>query len=315
MDKKTLQSLARSYELIERRYLRRHTTDHSWRQLLGAIGEWWEYQFLPHYAGSPPLWRLTLRNLNRDRPLPDFAVVGPIKSGSSDLVTQLLLHPCVLPPLAKEIYSSEPENWRIFYPTVKERHRIELQHRMAITGFLAPFLHMYWMAERFSVACPNAKVIILLRDPVMRAYSHWKWDVLLGGKAVSQLEYYSTFERFVDATLECFPDDPMDSISGFPFLESGIYTRAVQMWLSRFGPQRTLVLNVADYFHDRTQVLGRVLDFLGLPPFVIQEADKPVNRNPLKTDPMSARTRAQLAEFYAPHNQRLYDLLGMSFDW
>src|SRR5690349_12384942 len=57
-----------------------------------------KYQFLPHYFSSVPKWRLLLRSLGGQRTLPDFACVGSIKCGTSDLATYLFQHPCILPP-------------------------------------------------------------------------------------------------------------------------------------------------------------------------------------------------------------------------
>ena len=45
----------------------------------------WRYQFLSHYFSRPPGWRLYLRRLGGERVYPNFASLGPVKSGTSDL--------------------------------------------------------------------------------------------------------------------------------------------------------------------------------------------------------------------------------------
>ena len=60
------------------------------------------------------------------------------------------------------------------------------------------------------------------------------------------------------------------------------------------------------------ETLGGALRFLGLPLF-----DPPVTRPAGKVayEPMDPTTRRRLQEFFAPHNERLYDLLGTDFGW
>lgn len=315
VNEQILKKYTRAYQLEEQHYLQRQNEHLSLKQLTRSIVNFFEYQFLPHYAAAPPFWRLILRKFNRNRTLPDFAIVGPIKSGSSDLVAHLLLHPCIIPPLAKEIFSPEPETWRPYYPTVKERRKIERKHGKALSGFLAPFMHWVHLIDRFQETCPKAKIVILLRDPVERAYSHWKWDVLIGGRLIQHVSYYKDFALFVKTALELFPEVQMDSISGFPFLGSGIYYKSIQCWFNSFGRERVMVLDMAEYFRERAVVLNKIQDFLDLPGFNIADTGEPINRNPLKKKPMDEKTRKDLENFYRPYNDKLYSLIEKQFGW
>ncbi|RPI00488.1 MAG: hypothetical protein EHM72_09080 [Calditrichaeota bacterium] len=305
----------RAYELQERQYLKRQNNHFSVGQIFKSTRNFFEYQFLPHYAAAPPFWRLMLRQFNPNRPLPDFAVVGPIKSGSSDLVTHLLLHPCVLPPLAKEIFSPEPETWRPYYPTTKERQKVEQKEGQALSGFLAPFMHWIHLQERYHEIRPDAKIIILLREPVERAFSHWKWEVLLGGTMVKHMPYYQDFGLFVKMALSLFPDTHMDSLCGFPFLESGIYYKSVQRWIDLFGRNQVLALDMNSYFRDRTQTLNQIQDFLAIPRADISGDNTPINQNPLKKKKMEEKTREDLINFYQPFNEKLYSVINARFGW
>ncbi|MBN1481545.1 hypothetical protein EH223_04205 [candidate division KSB1 bacterium] len=312
---KQLKKYTRAYDIIMERYAQRHIQHMGLGFAIKRIRTLIEYQFLSHYAAAPPAWRLMLRSLKRDRPLPDFAIVGPIKSGSSDLVSHLLLHPNIIPPLAKEIFSPEPETWRPFFPTLQERRKREQHVSPALSGFLAPFMHWLRLMERFHDTCPEAKIIILLRNPVERAYSHWKWDVLLGGKMLESVGYYRDFDAFVDMALALYPEMEMDTVCGFPFLQSGIYYKSVQRWQTKFGREQVLVLDAADYFCNRTSTLERIQDFLDIPRAPIAGNAPPVNINPLKRNPMSADTRQRLEAFYRPYNEKLYALLGIDYGW
>src|SRR5579871_4765199 len=135
------------------------------------------YQFLPHYFSHAPEWRVRLRGMEGPRTLPDFACVGPIKSGTSDLATYMFQHPSILPPLAKEVTSRNPDDWLPYYPTVKEKERVAREHGKALSGHFNPALSSVPFMETFHRVRPDAKVILMLRNPTDRAYSHYKWQL------------------------------------------------------------------------------------------------------------------------------------------
>lgn len=307
--------LTKSYKIIRTRRISNLNGDFSIENKLKDFKDRIRYQFLSHYAARPPIWRLLIRQLNQNRSLPEFAIVGPIKSGTSDLIIHLLLHPNIIEPFAKEIFSENPLDWKVFYPTDKQRYKLNSKNGPSITGFLGPFMHSVRIIDKYSNYCPNAKIVLLLRDPVARAFSHWKWDLFLGGQRVDGLEYFKSFSKYVDMAIELFPDLEMDSVSGFGLLETGIYYKAVERWLKRFGKDNILVVNVADYFNDRNTVLARIQDFLDIP-IISLNIKKPIlNSNPLKLPPMEEKTRAKLEKFYKPYNEKLYKLIEHDFNW
>ncbi len=68
-------------------------------------------------------------------------------------------------------------------------------------------------------------------------------------------------------------------------------------------------------FTERRQTLDRIQVFLDLPNAVIPQYSAKVNENPIPLDPPDDATQTALAEFYAPYNERLYELLGRDFGW
>ncbi|HBC58233.1 MAG TPA: hypothetical protein DCZ03_13825 [Gammaproteobacteria bacterium] len=307
--------MTRSYEL---------TTDlrmmmHSEKPLLKvpkAVGGYFEYQFLPHYFGGTPKWRQTWRFLTRkSRVLPDFALTGPIKSCSSAITLSINSHRCVMPPLAKEftLCGANTELWRIYYPTQKEVKAHADREGMALCGFFEPFMNWYRLIHNYHEKRPDAKIILLLRDPVTRAYSHWKWDILLGGPLIRNLPYYESFDEYVKLALDLFPQSPMDGVCGVPMLQTGIYTKAVQIWMDTFGPDQVIVLTSEDYINSPKDTLEKIQNFLGLPTEPLPESR--LNENPLQLPRPKPETLEKLSEFYRPYNESLFSLIGQRFDW
>ncbi|MGZ8236809.1 MAG: sulfotransferase domain-containing protein [Methylobacter sp.] len=278
--------------------------------------KWIEYQFLPHYFGYVPIWRSVIRKISGKRTLPDFCVVGPIKSGTSDLAVNIMLHPNVMPPLVKELLSADLEQWRMYYPTERQKNVFAARNGLALTPFLAPYLHWMELIYNLSRERPDAKIVLTLRDPVKRFYSQWKWEVFMAGKERSnKLPFLNSFPAYVDKALSVFPEYPMFTTCGLEPLQTSIYWKAVSYWIECFGQNNVLVLDVQDYFSDSNKFLNQLYDFVELPPFEIPEFKDRVNENTIMLPPADEESIAKLRTFFEPYNQKLWHLLGKEFDW
>lgn len=270
-------------------------------------------QFLPHYFSSPPKWRLLLRSLVADRAMPDFFVIGPGKSGTSDLAVSLMSHPNVLAPLAKEVDGTDPLAWKPYFPTLKAVHRHEMAHGIALCPLVGPYLHCLDLALNVARLLPKAKVVIHLRNPVELVFSHWKWIVLhTEGRLIESSPFLATFAEYVDAAITAFPGlhTPIH-----PALHNGIYWYSVSRWLNCFSPRQVIVLNAADYFASRTSYLQRIEQFVGLPSVAIPRQLPIANRNPLLVPAPEEASLARLRKFFEPYNSRLWGVIGTSFAW
>ena len=261
-----------------------------------------------------PRWRLRLRALAKDRTLPDFACVGPIKSGTTDLSSYLFQHPCILPPLSKEIFSINPKEWPPYYPTDRERERITSLHGKALSGYFYPALHNSLLVDNYKAAKPDAKIVLVLRNPVDRAFSHYKWDMFTGNKGLTSRSYYSSFTTYIDQALKLFPAPNVHSACGWPILQTGIYANSVGLWIDRFGQDNCHVLRAEDFFADTASSVCGIHEFLGIPA-IKPEIFPVVHENPITFPPMEDETRAKLMSFYEPWNQQLYQLLGRDMGW
>lgn len=275
-----------------------------------------ETQFLSHYFSHPPRWRKLVRRVSRNRTLPDFCVVGPPKCATSDVGVSVLMHPNVIPPLAKEIQSANPETWRIYYPTARQKARHAKLHGLSLSPYLHPSLN--WMEIPYALAHvrPDTKVIIVLRDPIKRLYSHWKWELFLAGKKrAAYLPFLTTFEAYVDKSLDMYGQGIMFTACQAPGLAHSVYWKAVENWIGRFARHNVLVLNIDGYFADLNAFMRRIQDFVGLPPVEIPQPTSRTNENPIQAPPPNESSIAKLREFFLPYNNRLWEVIGEQFDW
>ncbi|XP_007257618.3 carbohydrate sulfotransferase 15 [Astyanax mexicanus] len=193
------------------------------------------------------------------------------------------------------------------------------------TGMEPPFL----VQDFIHAVQPQAKFIVMLRDPVERLYS----DYLYFGLANKTVE---DFHERVSESLQlfevCLAERSMRSCvynttlnNAMPVrLQVGLYVVYLLDWLSVFSREQILVLRLEDHATNRKRTMHRVFDFLHLGPLTQQkEADitkspasntrKPANRN---LGPMLPITKDILQSFYRPFNKRLAQVLrDTAFLW
>lgn len=270
-------------------------------------------QFLSHYVGPPPRWRVWIRQLQKARALPDFCIIGPGKSGTSDLAVTVMSHPNVIPPLIKEFRTTDPLSWKPFYPTLSALQRHARRHGIALCPFVGPCLHHLDIPITLSALSPSTKIIIALRNPVDLVFSIWKWNVLHKERQfVDRVPFLATFPAYVDKALEVFPEAL--SPIGSP-LHFGIYVTSVVHWLQAFDRANVMIFDVAGYFKDRNEHIKRLEQFLGLPHASLPPGLPVTNRNPLTGITPDHDTCLKLKQFFEPYNRRLWQVIGTVYDW
>jgi hypothetical protein len=303
--------LMRDYEIVLRHAA--HSFEHGGGSVWRRCQYFLSRQFLSHYFFEAPAWRVILRHLGGERAQPDFAVIGAAKSGTSELSVSLMLHPNVLSPLAKEFF---PLEWSTFHPTQRARRRHAERHGLALVPFVQPTLHWVEGVQLFAQMRPRPRIVIALREPVARMYSHWKWELLMSGRQHAEaLPFLGTFAGYVNHALERFPDAPLYTFQVIAGLPGSIYWKSVRYWIEWCGAENVMVIDVGEYFRDRENVMRRIQEFVGLPYVAIPPPPVRVNENPLNLPPMDDESRAKLQAFFRPHNARLWEVIGQRFAW
>ncbi len=274
----------------------------------------------PSLLQPPTVWRMERSRVWTSplRVLPDFLILGAQKAGTSSLHDYLSQHPNVKPALAKEIHFldynyARGEAWyRAHFPTRLEKWRGDF----LLTGEGSPYYLFYpHAARRAKHLVPHAKLLVLLRNPVERAYSHYQHQVRLG---LEELTFETAIEneaaRLVGEFEKIILDDEYYSFNfqNYSYLARGMYADQLERWFKQFPRAQFLILASEAFYQNTAHEFERVLDFLHLSRWQPQTF---AVRNEGKYEPMNAGTRAQLVEFFAPHNARVYELLNQDFEW
>jgi Sulfotransferase domain len=131
------------------------------------------------------------------RPLPDFLILGAQRSGTTSLYNYLAAHPLVLPAVPSkgvhyfDKHADRSLRWyRAHFPTRAQRRRREHPAGSpTVTGEGSPYylFHPHGPA-RAAAAVPDARLIVMLRDPVERAYSHYQQEYARGFEDAGSFE-------------------------------------------------------------------------------------------------------------------------------
>lgn len=197
--------------------------------------------------------------------LPDFIIAGAQKCGTTTLHHILNAHPQIYIPADEifffdiddieqhyDFFIREGEQWyyydydqyfdayfawyKAFFASAPDGAVIGEDSTTYVASPLA--------AQRIATVLPDVKIIISLRDPVKRAYSHY-WHLV---KARSTM---FTFEE----TLRRMPN---------LLLGRGHYKEQLERYYDVFPREQVFVLWFEDFLNDKATTIGRILDFLGI---------------------------------------------------
>lgn len=245
--------------------------------------------------------------------LPTFVIAGAQKCGTTSLAGALRQHEQIHMSRRKELHFFDRHfdkgmEWYEQHFTPKPKH---LQ-----VGEATP-AYMYDEAarERMVASLPGVKVVVILRNPVDRAYSHYWHKRRLGHE---QLE---TFEEAMAAEPERRASTTVRRRLGFAYVDRGHYVDQLQPLAEAVGRDRLHVLLLDDLVKDKTGSLAAILDFLGVD--TAAAADLEVQKKnsyrvtsgeggtvAVEYTPMTDETRRELTAVYADSNRRLEAFLG-----
>jgi hypothetical protein len=196
------------------------------------------------------------------KPALDFVVIGAQKGGTTTLFEHLRRHPELCLPADKEapffnrpeLYSHGVEHlFSTYFPQPIPAGRL--------LGTVTPqYMCIGGCAERLADAFPDARLVALLRDPVDRAYSHYRMAARRGQEARS----------FDDAIAEMLAGPEAlaaareSTALGATYVAWGEYGRVLGDYLDRFGRDRLLITYTTELERDPGAVLTAICDFLGV---------------------------------------------------
>jgi Sulfotransferase domain len=178
--------------------------------------------------------------------LPNFLGIGAMRSGTSWLYVQLRSH--------RQVYMSEQKELNFFndfyhygidwysghFPTAKEAVKYKAIGEITPTYMADPDA-----PSRMHVHVPDCRFIVMLRNPIDRAYSEYT-------KALRNLNYKGTFDQFVDGCEDV--------------LRRGCYTEQLERYFRLFSRNQFLILIFEEAVSNHRATIQRLAAFLDIDP-------------------------------------------------
>lgn len=234
----------------------------------------------------------------------DFVIAGAQKCGTTTLHRLLSRHPEIhMAPVKGTHFFDTEENFsraEVDYAPYHAQFTPRAEHRLV--GEATP-IYSFWepAARRLWEYHAGLKVIVVLRNPIDRAYSHWNME---RSRRAEPLDFEEALDQEESRARAALP--LQDRV--FSYVARGFYSEQLRR-LARFfpAPQR-LVLPMEDLVHPDCPAAGRIWTFLGL--------DRPAVRDPIHAnrrsypETMAAATRRRLAATFEPEIRELERTLG-----
>ena len=257
-------------------------------------------------------------------PGPDFIIAGAQKCGTTSLYRWLAAHPRVAEASKKEVhffdlnYHKGRRWYQRHFPSALERLAARRRgNGRLLAGEASPYYLFHPHAlRRIRQAMPEVKLIVLLRNPIDRAYSHYWHNVRHGREPLSFEEAIEREpERLRSETEKMRKDERYRSFAHqhYSYLARGVYAEQLLAMWSHFPRAQALVLKSETFYAEPGRTLREVLGFLRLlPP---REPQRLRVENAGRYPAMGGSLRRRLAAHFQAPNQRLHDCLGGEFQW
>ncbi|ACK72573.1 sulfotransferase [Gloeothece citriformis PCC 7424] len=255
--------------------------------------------------------------------LPDFLIVGAQKAGTTSLYYYLKQHPQIMGASQNEVHFFDYKFhkglllYKSYFPTQREIYqKQEKLEKKVLTGETSPYYLFHPLVpKRIATLLPEVKIIIILRNPVARTYSHYQHEVRKGRETL-------TFEEALKQEKNRLKGE-VDKIMSkenyysynhacFAYIERSKYIEQIKKYCELLKQENLLILSSEEFFYNPQEVYNEVLKFLGLDSFSIMDKNP---KNVGSYNKTAIPLENKLREYYQPYNQQLYDYLQKDFGW
>jgi len=254
------------------------------------------------------------------RVLPDFLVIGAKRCGTTSLFYHLPEHPCISksPHDNMGFFNDNFHlgvNWyKSFFPTIFTRNKIKSE----FGNFLAFDVTTTYMEEESTAnnvyqTKPNMKIIVILRNPVDRAYSQYHLSL-------REKEEKRSFEDVIEENMNRLDKESHKRHEIKPkfleeknnYLKKSLYAQQLRHWLKIFPRENILIIPTEEFESNQQAIYNKIFRFLDISQFEIKNTEKMEKGN---YPQMKSETRSLLLDYFRSHNNELFKLIDKKFDW
>ena len=253
------------------------------------------------------------------RVLPDFFVIGAGRTGTTSLYHYLDQHPSLSKSAYDELGYFDDNyhlglNWyRSLFPSIFTKYLIKLKTNNFMTYDVTPsYVRRPWNAKRIKKLFPDTKLIVILRNPVDRTYSHYHLAEQFGETRTFEEIVKEDMDNILNWNIDLKDDNYFANKVEKSFLARGFYAEQLSIWFKLFSKNQIMIVSSEQLASDTKNTMNSIFQFLNLPKFEIPNTKKV---NVSQYSKMNSSTRKLLINFFKPYNESLYNFLNVNFEW
>lgn len=266
---------------------------------------------------------------------PKFMIIGAQKAGSTALYDYLSLHPQLIETTPKELhyfncdknYSRGDDYYHSLFPQVANENEMTFDSSPS-------YLCSELACRRIRKFNSKMKFIVLVREPVARAYSAWNmyreryevnpnwffddWvqhccnpDIKFKKRNVESL---TDFKSFVEDEIAHIDSTSTCSIEA-PIIPHGFYCDQISHYLSLFNKNQILIIENENFLNNKILTLRKIEGFLKIDSFSWDDAELTQSFVGNYDEKIDDNIRNSLSLYYSGHNERLFKLIGKRYAW
>ncbi len=242
--------------------------------------------------------------------LVDFLICGTQKGGTTPLYSYLKDHPDICMANRKEVHFFDNEKdfsnnkfdysaYHSFFDSLQPNK---------VLGEATP-IYMYWYdaPRRIWQYNPDMKLIVILRNPIDRAYSHWNME---RDRGADNLSFWDAIQSERERCREALPYQHRI----YSYVDRGFYMEQLRRLWTYFPQGQVLVIRIENLRNQLQKTLDVVCEFLGINPYQVIK-NKNVHSRPY-VSPMSAREKEFLRSIFEFEIHGIERILGWDCsDW
>lgn len=238
----------------------------------------------------------------------DFVVVGTQKAGTSALDKYLREHPGIEMPRWKELHFFDNDK---AYENKEKRNLKDFYFRndtSKVYGECTP-IYLYWTPslERLKDHSPGAKIIVILRNPVERAYSHWNMEISRGWED-------REFKQCIEEEIAEIKQKVKVQHRVKSYVHRGLYGEQIEKVYSLFPKEQVLFLKYEDFRANQVFTLNEIFSFLGIS--LIENIPERKSTKIIYKSKITPLEKVQLLDFFEPTIKEVEKLLSWDCsDW
>lgn len=240
-----------------------------------------------------------------DRRRIDFLIAGTQKGGTTALDAYLRNHPEICMASRKEAHFFDDERYfqhgQAYYHEYHSLFKPKRSHR--ILGEATP-IYMYWKPApaRIWQYNPGMKIIIILRNPIERAYSNWYMEQ---GRNNDSLPFWDALQSESQRCMDAYPYQHRI----YSYMDRGFYLEQLERIWNYFPKHQTLILRNEDSKTNPKETLRKVCHFLGVSCFKRVEPKNVFSASYVSA--MTCKEREYLINVFDAEIRNLEQVLGL----